>query len=208
VKREHLRPLVHAGVLGFAALTPVLGRWGMAGAAGAAVLVNLFLLPRTRFGKSLARPGERRFGGLVTYPLSVALAFVLFNGGGGLLAWAILALGDPAASFVGGARNWRLRIPWNRRKSFAGFAAFLAGGSAGVILVTGFRALWMGGMDGVGETAFSFEPELLVMVMLGALAETLPIPPDDNLPVALAAGSGWPLIVLWKRLLAGGTGGG
>jgi dolichol kinase len=174
---------VHAAVLGFVLLAPVLGRWGMAGVALAALAANALLLPRTAFGKALARDGEPRWNGLLSYPLAVALGYALFGAETGSLAWAVLALGDPAASLAGGARPRSARIPWNRRKSLAGTAAFAAAAAAGVVAV-GCLALPGGpvppGAGLLGAAA--------AMALAGALAETLPIPPDDNLPILLAAG--------------------
>ena len=176
-----LRPAVHAGALGFVFLAPALGKWGMAGAASGAFLVNAFLLPWTPFGRALRREGESWWNGTLSYPLAVALGYALFSEEIAGIAWAVLALGDPAAALVGGLRPWRIRIPWNRRKSVAGSLAFLAvawAAAAGLLVAT-------------SATADLNGPLLLflgAMALAGTLAETLPIPPDDNLPVLLAAG--------------------
>jgi dolichol kinase len=179
VSRGALRPLVHAGMLGFVILTPVLGKWGMAGVALAAFLLNLLVLPRTAFGRALARPGEPSWNGLVTYPLAVALAYALFWPEIAAMAWAVMALADPAATLVGTARTWRVRVFYNPRKSLAGSVAFLL---AGFAAATSAVALTWG-----------WEPRLTPAIgamaaLVGALVESLPIPLDDNLPVVLAVG--------------------
>ena len=177
-----LRPATHAGMLGFVALTPVLGKWGMAGVALAALGLNAFLLPRTSFGRALARPGEPRWNGLLSYPLAVAVAYALFPPGVAALAWTAMALGDAAAGALGEARAWKARIPWNRRKSIAGSLAFL--GAAGAGLAVGLHLV-------DAPPAAAALPPLAVagaVALLGAIVETLEIPPDDNLPVALAVG--------------------
>lgn len=174
-----LRPLVHAGMLGFAFLGPVLGRWGMAEVAFAAFLANLLLLPRTSFGRALRREGEPRWNGLVAYPLAVALAYAIFQPEVAATAWAVMAVGDPAATLVGTARPWKVRLFHNRRKSAAGSLAFLL-------------AAWAGAF-GVLAVCERGDPVPLVLVgavaaLAGAVVESLPIPGDDNLPVVLAAG--------------------
>ena len=120
MKGGALRPAVHAGALAFVLLTPLLWKWGMVAIPGAAFLVNLLVLPRTAFGRALAREGEGRWNGLVAYPLAVALGYAFFDPLIVAIAWAVMAAGDPAATLVGGSRKGGLRIPWNRSKSFAG----------------------------------------------------------------------------------------
>ena len=180
MRREALRPAVHAALIGFVLLEPDLGKWRMAGIAFAAFVLNLLVLPLTPLGTLLRREGEPRWNGLVTYPLAVALGHALFSAEIAGLAWAVLALGDPAAALAGGARPWKWRIPWNRRKSVAGSLAFLVvawAAAAGLLVLSSPFAE----LDG---------PLLLLlgsMALAGALAETLPLR-DDNLPVLLAAG--------------------
>ncbi len=179
MKREHLRPLVHAGMLGFAFLEPVIGRWGMAGVAFAAFLANLLVLPGTAFGRALRREGEPRWNGLVAYPLAVALAYAIFKPEVAAMSWAVMAIGDPAATLVGTARPWKLRLFYNRRKSAAGTLAFLL-------------AAWAGAF-GVLAVREHGDPMPLALIaamaaLLGAVIESLPIPWDDNLPVVLAVG--------------------
>ncbi|HEU4333154.1 MAG TPA: hypothetical protein VFT32_01550 [Candidatus Eisenbacteria bacterium] len=178
-----LRPATHAAVLGFVALEPALGRWGMAGVAAAATLVNLLLLPRTAFGRALARPGEGRWNGLVSYPFAVAACYAIFPSGVAALSWTAMAIGDPAASLVGGARRWKARIPWNSAKSIAGSLAFLAAAWAALSI-----ALLLLGAADRGPL---LDCVLLAgaLAALGAFVESFAIPPDDNLPVALAIGA-------------------
>jgi len=192
VTRETLRPLVHAGALAFVCFVPVLGRWGTVGLAGAAFLANLLVLPRTPLGRGLAREGERRWNGTVSYPLAVAIGFALFPGWIAAAAWGVMALGDAAASLVGGTRAGALRLPWHGKKSFAGTAAFLVAGAAGAlgVLVVVFP----------GESGYALEhmpDHLFTAIVMGTVAaaavESIPLPVDDNLPILLAAGGGMAL---------------
>jgi dolichol kinase len=188
-----LRRLVHLGMLGFVLLLPVLGPRGMAAVAGAALLLNLLVLPRTPLGRALARPGEGRWNGLVAYPAAVALGFLLFDERGAAAAWAALACGDPAASAAGRSREWPARIPWCRAKSLAGSVAFLVAAALGA---TATIAVLFG-----AEAGRAALPAAVAAAAGGAIAESLPWTRDDNLPVLLAAGGAWTLV---GALAAGG----
>lgn len=167
----------------------------MAAVAFAAFLVNLLVLPRTAFGRSLRREGEPRWNGLVAYPLAVALGYVLFPPHFAALAWAVMALGDPAATIAGRSREWKARIPWNRRKSVAGSAVFVLAATVGFMgVLYALRALEGAGWKGPHEP-----PDGLALAagaaFLGALVEAIPWPADDNLPILLAVGGAMALHV-------------
>ena len=189
-----LRPAVHAAMLLFVLLTPAVGGWGMAGVALGALLLNAFVLPRTRLGRALARPGEGRWNGLLSYPAAVALCFAILPAEAAAGAAAAMALGDPAAAWAGRRGGGRGRLPWNPRKSLPGTATFVAVAWAGIALVAlaafpEFR--------GLPRTALAADPAalgfLLGWALAGALAgglvESFHLPVDDNLPVALATGT-------------------
>ena len=184
MKREFLRPAVHAGALGFVFLEPVLGRWGMAGTAAAVTLLNLLVLPRTALGKSLRREGEPLVNGQVTYPLAVAAAYALFPYPGPAVAWAVMALADPAASVLASSEPWNARLPWNRRKSVMGTFSFLLVAEIAAV------AVLMATHEGpIGYDARMMQLHIAaVLALVGAIVESLPLPIDDNLPIVLAVG--------------------
>lgn len=193
MKREHIRPLVHAGALGFVFLEPMLGRWGMAGTAFVAFLLNAFLLPRTAVGKMLRRPGDPWFNGQLSYPLALAIAYAVFDPVVACIAWTVMALGDPAAFVVGTSRERRVRIPWNRRKSLAGSMAFLVVAWAGSLAALCTRVYWGRGMGELAEF-LAFGALAGIAAVVGTIVESLPLPIDDNLPVVLAVGGAMALI--------------
>jgi dolichol kinase len=195
VRDGALRPLVHAALLGFAFLAPVIGGLGMAGVALAALGFNAFVLPRTALGRSLARPGEPRWNGLLSYPLAVALLFVLFPLEAAVAGWAVLALGDPAAALAGSGP----RLPWNRAKSVGGTFGFLTAAAPGALLVTAcvfpvLMGLPRGRLLEDGDALLLYAGWIAAGAVAGALAETLDLGIDDNLPVALAAGGALALL--------------
>ena len=185
---ETRRKLLHIGMGGFAMLLRVLTWQQAAAGAVAALLFNLFVLPRL-FGGSLNRPADQSRGysiGIVLYPLSVLLLILAFSSRLDIVAaaWGILAFGDGAATIAG--RAWgRHPVPWQPQKSLEGLAAFIVfGGTAGVAL-----AWWT-------APAVSPLPSVLFIVLApliaaaaAGLAETVPIQLDDNLTVPAVAGA-------------------
>jgi dolichol kinase len=171
-------------MLGFVFLYPLLGKWGMAGVAGFAFLMNVLVLPRTPIGKRMKREGERPFAGMQTYPLAVALGWVLFPPEIAALAWALLAVGDPAAAMMGAPMKDRkaLRVPWNPRKSVVGMGGFIIFGEIAAWLI----ASWIG-LEGTEKQISTVTGGAAVAA---ALAESIPWPFDDNIPILLAAGAG------------------
>jgi uncharacterized protein (TIGR00297 family) len=199
---EHRRQIVHIAMGGFAFLLRVLTWWQAALAATAALLFNIFVLPRIG-GRALYRPSDVARGfplGILLYPLAVLLLVLVFPHRLDIAAaaWGILAAGDGAATLVG--RHVRSpRLPWNSEKSVAGTLAFLVAGSiAGVVL-----AWWT-------APAIAHRPPLIFLVgapivaaVLAALVETVAIRLDDNLSVtAVAALTLWTLSLVRADVVA------
>jgi uncharacterized protein (TIGR00297 family) len=133
MRDELLRQALHVA-MGFLAILP---RWlspvEVAFVLAAALALNLAILPRLAGGSILreAERGRRFSWGVVLYPaVLLALVLVLHErmeivAG----AWAILAFGDGMAT-VAGILLGGPRLPWNRDKTWAGFAAFVLYGTA------------------------------------------------------------------------------
>jgi dolichol kinase len=193
--KELVRQLVHAS-LGVVALSLRWLTWPQALAfAGAAVVHNLFVLPRVPWGKPLFREGEARFGGIALYPvvvLALVLALPLHLAAA---AWMVLAIGD-GASNVCGRTLGVVKLPWNRRKSWAGTLGFW-------ILATPCAAgalLFVSANPAAGATAIaplSAFAMAAAAAAAGALVESLPIDLDDNVTVGAASGA---VLALWSAL--------
>lgn len=192
---ETSRQIVHITMGGFALLLRVLS-WPQAAAlAAAALLFNLFVLPRIG-GRALYRPIDEARGyppGIVFYPLAVLLLILTFPARPDIVAaaWAILACGDGFATLVG-RRVESAPLPWNREKTVAGTVAFVvAGGTASVAL-----AWWTAPAVAVRPDPRFVVWAPLVAAVAAALVETMPVRLDDNLSVPATAA-----LVLWSASL-------
>lgn len=201
---EVKRKLVHIGVGGFAFLLRDLPWWGAIALAVGAFLHNWLLLPRYG-GRKLWRDPEHARGyplGILLYPLSVLALVLVFPGEDRWMAaavWGLLAFGDGMASVVGQVLGGP-RLPWNDRKGWAGFLAFVLFGALG----SGVLAAWTLGMPVGLALSAQLLGITLPVALLAALVESMPTTLDDNLTVPLAGAVAIALFsgVEWGRLLA------
>ena len=183
------RKAVHAGMGLFAPALAFLDWRGAGLLAGAALLFNLFAMPR--IGRGIYRdPAAARDAGIVSYAAAVLALVLLYRHRLEIAAavWGMLAFGDPAAAIAGGAFPGN-GLPWNREKSWAGLLANLgASAVAGLLL---FRFV-----------AHAPVPGALSAVLAGAAAfaflESLSTGIEDNLVAPLPAS-----LVVWGWLAAG-----
>ena len=181
---EARRKAVHMGMAAFALLFRWLDGRGAALCALAAFAFNLLVLPRLG-GRGLYRGEDEARGwpvGILLYPLVVLALVLLFPGRLDLAAagWGYLAFGDGFATLAGVTLGGP-SLPWNRRKSWAGFAGYVVFGSLGAAALSSFVA--GRGPSAVGALA------LLLGGVAGAAVESLPSELDDNLvPPLVAAG--------------------
>lgn len=202
---EWKRKAIHAGS-GLAALALRYLDWkGAAALALAALLFNIFVLPRIA-GGIYRDPSCGRDMGIVAYPAMVLVLILVFRGPYLPIAaavWAMMAFGDSAAAIVGKTIGGPT-LPWNPAKTWVGLLSNWAVGGAAAVLVHLF-------VSRRGPA-----PEAVAILMIGAgiyaLLESVRAGLDDNivatLPTALAVyqmGMVWPpTLVLdafpWKRL--------
>jgi uncharacterized protein (TIGR00297 family) len=193
---ETRRQVVHITMGGFALLLRWITWWQAAALASIALLFNAFVLPHTG-GDRLYRPDDVARGaprGILLYPLSVLLLILAFPRRLDLVAaaWGILAAGDGVATLVG-RRFGRARLPWNRDKSIAGTAAFVAAGAtAGVAL-----AWWVRPAVVPAPSPWFTVGAPVLAAIVAALIESMPVRLDDNISVPAAAA-----LTLWMASLA------
>ncbi len=182
---EWARKAVHGGSGLFAIFLRVLSWEAAAASALAAILFNVFALPRLG-GRSLLREteaGRTHSAGILAYPVVVLLMIVLFRDHLEIAAagWALLAFGDAAAALAGMSLGGA-RLPWNREKSVAGLLAYVLVGSLTAMLLFGFvRRL---------PASPSELLAILFAAIAGAAVESLPAELNDNLlPPLVGAGA-------------------
>lgn len=184
---EIQRKVVHMGVGGFAFLLRFLA-WPQAAAlAGGAFLFNWLVLPRIG-GRKLWRGPEQAKGyplGILLYPLSVLGLVLAFRDELWMAAvvWGLLAFGDGMASVVGQAVGGPA-LPWNAKKGWAGFLAFVVFGTLGASLL----AAWTLGLPWSAAASAFILRITLPLAILCALVESAATTLDDNLTVPLVGG--------------------
>ena len=193
--RELKRKLLHIAVGGFAFLLRDLHWREAALLAIAAFGFNWQVLPRLG-GRGMWREPEHGAGyplGILLYPLSVLGLVLVFRDDLWMAAaiWGVLALGDGMASILGQALGGP-RLPWNPRKGWVGFSAFVVFATIGA----GLLAAWTLRLP-LGAWA---SPKVLAMVaplaVACALVESMSTALDDNLTVPVAGACLLPLLAM------------
>lgn len=190
---EAKRKITHIGVGGIAFLLRFLTWEQAALVALVALAFNAFVLPRIG-GKSMWRQAEHGRGyplGILLYPAAVLALVLVFRERLEIAAalWGILAFGDGMAALVGQAAGGP-RLPWNARKGWIGFAAFVAAGAIGAsVLMAWTLRLPLGTWSSPWILGL-----MLPVTAFCALVESLPTTLDDNLTVPLAGAVLLPLL--------------
>ena len=192
---ELLRKIVHVGCGGFAFLLRDLSPPQASALAVSAFLFNWQVLPRMG-GRTLWRSADHAQGfprGILLYPLSV-LALILYFWSSLWMAaalWGVLAFGDGSASLVGQTVGGP-RLPWNRDKGWAGFAAFIVFGTLGAACLIAWTSRLP--LDPFAWHAPRTFGVAFVTTLLCALVESLPTTLDDNFTVPLIGALVLPLV--------------
>ena len=191
---EIARKVVHIGCVGFAFLLRYMSGGQAAAMAAAAFVFNWQVLPRIG-GKAIWRGADHAKGypaGILLYPLSVLGLTLWFWSSLWMAAaiWGVLAVGDGMASVVGQAVGGP-RLPWNEKKSYAGFLAFVGFGTlAAAVLIAWTARLPLDLASWHAERTVSLA---FAVSLACALVESLPTTLDDNLTVPLAGALVFPL---------------
>lgn len=187
------RKIVHIAGAGFALVFRFI-TWELAALlALAAFAFNALILHR--IAPFIIRPSDAipTRAGILLYPLSILVLVLLFPQRLDIVAaaWGVLAVGDGFATLAGNAIGGR-RLPWNREKSWTGFAAFCVTGSVAAAVL----GLWVtAGAPHPSAPFTSIDAALaaaIVAAIASAFVESYPIGLDDNVSVPFTAAS-----VLW-----------
>ena len=188
---EIARQLTHIFAGSFALLLRWTTWWQAAMLALAALLFNLFLLPR--LGRRVFRPGDLDRvlrSGIAIYPLSVLALILCLPHRPDIVAisWITLAVGDGLATIVG-AHVRTSPLPWNRAKSYGGLIAGSAGAAAAGVAI-GF---WTAHGMSVPPPFWFLACAPVIAAVVAGLVETVPIGLNDNISVPFSAA-----FVLWS----------
>jgi uncharacterized protein (TIGR00297 family) len=185
------RLILQLSLLGLAFLLPFVDWQQAALGALLALLFTRYLLPDfapdLRTPSSSPGPALDPGGGaglksnIASYPASVLALILVFRHhlDVAAAAWALVAIGHAG----GTAAAWAIEspaLPWNGSKTAAGFAGFVAAGSAGGLAL----GLWVNPARPLSKAALIS----VLAALLGAGLESAPIKLDDNATVPLAAG--------------------
>lgn len=148
------------------------------------LLFDIYLLPDLAVisTQSEADASLRTFRtDIILYPVAILALALIFNHYLEIvaMAWALLALGDGMAGAVGTVWG-RHPLPFNRQKTWEGFAAFIVFGGAGALVLK----LWM------SDSPLTRKGLLICIAaaLVGAFVESLPIQLSDNITVPLICG--------------------
>ena len=188
MQAETQRQVEHMVPVAFALLLRWIPLWPAAALAALSVVYAGFVSPRLLRRTLRDDEAPRGFSpGKVIYG-AVVLALILilrethFHVVAG--AWALMGIGDGMSNIVG-RRFGRTRIPWNREKSWEGFAAFLAFGT----VAAGFLVWWVSLRRDVADLSIlTSMVYALAAAAAAGLVETLPGRyVDDNITVPAVA---------------------
>jgi dolichol kinase len=182
------RPLTHAATGLCALALGVLPRWGAVAMALAAIVHNWVVMPRTRYGRALERPGEPFLAGLRTYPVAVLGLVLLLPATEAAAAWGIMAFGDAAAALVGRC------VPapalfGHRKATWSGTPACVLVGTLAAFGLGQAVAALAAGAPWVEAGLAPSLARCAAAALAAALVDLVRIPPDDNLPCAAASGA-------------------
>src|SRR5258706_2133490 len=190
------RKALHAG-MGLFALALRYISWPVAALLGLAALAfNVLLMPL--FGRTIYRDaGKKRDAGIVAYPAAVLLVILLLrhNLEAAAAIWGMMAFGDPAAS-VAGKLLGGARLPWNRKKTWAGSIAYGVFGAVAGSLLFAF----------VGRIAVGYAFSVFAgFALIGSFLESVETGFDDNLLPGLGVACAYASLHLGPLTAAGGA---
>lgn len=146
-----------------------------------AMVVSMVALALYRFSSIARSRQEDGLAAVIGYAIPVIVTLLLLPGRAelGVMTLAIIAVGDGSAT-LGGLWFGGRRLPWNRRKTFAGLFCFCF---CGALMAT---IVYLGEARPIVPipTALTIAG---ISTLAAALVESLPLPWNDNLRVGTTA---------------------
>jgi len=150
------------------------------------VLVGTGIIKDESAVKAMSRTGDRRE--ILRGPLFYGIIFVLmtvifwYDSPIGIVALMLMCGGDGLADILG-RRLGKVKLPWNKRKSWIGSLGMLVGGWLFAMLILAifvFTGKFRPPVSG-------YVSAVTIIAIAGTLVETLPIQDIDNITVTLTA---------------------
>eukprot|EP01041_Mallomonas_annulata_P002363 gene2364-4581_t len=137
--------------------------------------------------RTMSRSGDRRelLTGPTLYGIVFALAtFLFWMKFRAVIALGCLCFGDGMAELCG-RKFGKAKLPWSKLKSWAGSLGFVVSATAGTLLLGQcFRSTHK---SMVIDSVANLLPRLLVVSVVSALIETIPVAEIDNLTIFVSA---------------------
>jgi len=149
-------------------------------------LVGLGVMHDEAAVMAMSRTGDRRE--ILKGPLYYGIIFVVItvfywlNSPIGIIALMLMCGGDGLADILG-RRFGSARLPWNKRKSWAGSLGMLFGGW---VFATGIMAAFLAAGVFTGSLA-AYLPAITGITVAGTVVESLPLQDVDNITVTVTA---------------------
>ncbi|EGG14695.1 hypothetical protein DFA_10953 [Cavenderia fasciculata] len=146
-------------------------------------LVGMGLLKDKKVVDSMSRSGNPRelLFGPATYGIIFVLSTIIYwaNSPVGITALSLLCFGDGFAGLIG-SEFGRARIPYNRSKTIVGSVSFVIFSVVGSLMLLTIIQSY-GYL--IHFSLYAFIPSLIVVSIIGAIVESLPIEDWDNITV-------------------------
>lgn len=149
------------------------------------ILVGTGIIKDPSAVQAMSRSGDRRE--ILRGPLYYGLIFVLltiiywYDSPIGMVALMLMCGGDGLADIVG-RRFGRVKLPWNKAKSWAGSAGMFFGGWLTSLIVLALF-VWAGIFP---NPLVSYLLPLGIIALVGTIIESLPFHDIDNITITLA----------------------
>ncbi|HUU42777.1 MAG TPA: DUF92 domain-containing protein [Planctomycetota bacterium] len=172
MQNETKRQIEHMVPVAFATLLRWLPLWAAASLAGLSVVYGALVSPRVFRRMLRSNEASHTFSpGKFIYGVVVLVLILVFGVGGFHIvagAWALMGIGDGMSNIIG-RRYGRVKVAWNRSKTWEGFAAFVVFGT----LAAGFLVWWVALREEIAPVPFERAMLLaLVAAVAAGLVET------------------------------------